>query len=51
MGYAHSEVSVLMQDLLEAYDQQDPDTAGRVLYNPYFTHLDNDVSILPTDLG
>ncbi|XP_072024306.1 gamma-soluble NSF attachment protein-like isoform X2 [Amphiura filiformis] len=42
IGYAQSEVSLLLQELIEAYDQQDPDKASELLYNPYFTHLDND---------
>ncbi|XP_022080430.1 gamma-soluble NSF attachment protein-like [Acanthaster planci] len=41
-GYAMDESSSLLEQLLEAYDQQDQESASKILFLPYFTYLDND---------
>ena len=37
------ECSVLLEELLEGFDQQDQEAINKVLLMPYFTYLDNDV--------
>ncbi|XP_033626431.1 gamma-soluble NSF attachment protein-like [Asterias rubens] len=41
-GYAMDECSVLLEELLEGFDQQDQEAINKVLLMPYFTYLDND---------
>ena len=45
-GFPQSEEASLIQQLLQAYDEQDDTTAYECIHNPAFKYMENEVIIM-----